>query len=176
MKKIWTILNSPLVVVLVALSVWPILGAYTGFKVMEQGAIKVKSAISEGLGGVTSEEQNQKILKKIEILKNINVKNINNVKSDWKGKEKIVAEIHNNTKHTIRSIHYSASFYDKGGELIDVTTSWMGSKFIQPDNFMPIEFTRTIGEHNDPDEILEKRKSDKIIINIQDFEIVENGP
>ena len=172
MSNLWKILNAPIVVVLIALAVWPALGAYTGFKVIETGTVKVKNAIKDGFSQAAG-DQDKKLEAKIKLLANIDVKNIKSVRSGWKGKEKIVAEIVNNTDKTIKSIHISVSFYNKEGGLIDVNNQWLGGKFVLPKDKYAFDIKRDIGERDEPEEVLNKRKSHKVEIKVVDFDVLE---
>jgi hypothetical protein len=46
MKKTWSVLNSPLVVVLVALAVWPIFTALSGAYALKFGINEIASSVS----------------------------------------------------------------------------------------------------------------------------------
>lgn len=184
MHNIWKFLNSRLVVALVIVCSWPLLSTPAALKVVEIGTERAKAAIKEtmstkmSMGGMTRvdpEEEKRKIFKKAEVLSQLEVSEATSTVADWKGREKYVAEITNNTGKIVNSIHYSARFY-RDGKLIDVQTQWMGSKFVLPNKKIALSLNRNLGDSEAPKEVLDANMSDKVEISISDFEILEKPP
>lgn len=175
-KYIWKAINSPIVVVIIALTIWPLLTvAMFSFTVP-----KIKKGFGEITAAITSpftqmdQESEKKALEKLETLKLVKVINVKKAPWSWSRQEKIIGTIVNNSDKTLKSIKVNASFYDVKGNLIDVKNAWLGSLgFILPKQSVDFSFNRSLGTQKESEEILASRKSASVKINVGDFNIVK---
>jgi hypothetical protein len=172
MKKLWDLLNSPLIVVLIALLVWPILGAYTGYKVIETGAAKVKGAVIESLDEA-SNVQNEQLKEKLAAFRKIEVTNVKVVQGGWTHQEKVIGEITNNFDKTITSLHITISFYNSNGELLDVKKEWLPGSIVPPTDKYAFAVIRQLGDHNSPKESLKAKQSYSAKISVSDLNVLK---
>ncbi len=175
-KYIWKALNSPIIVVIIALVVWPLLTvAMFSFTVP-----KIKRGFGEITTEITSpftqmgQESEKKALEKLNTLKLLEITNIKKAPSSWPTKEKVIGTIVNNSDKTLKSIKVNASFYNVEGNLIDVENKWLHSLgFILPKQSVDFSFKRELGTHKESEEILASRKSASVKISVSDFDIVQ---
>ncbi|MCK4739498.1 MAG: FxLYD domain-containing protein [Deltaproteobacteria bacterium] len=179
---IWKVLNSPLIVVVVALVLWPLLStltasyAVTSLKDALVESSKEMATEFKGAFSGNSEKETKKILDNIEVAKKIKLESVKTAPSSWKTQEKIIGTITNNSKEIIKSINLTASFYDTSGELIDVQEAWLSKiKYLMPGDSKDFTFTRNLGSHSDPEDELAKRKGESIEVVLSDFSIVEES-
>ncbi len=177
-KYIWEALNSPLVVVSIALTIWPLVTvamfSFTAPKI-KQGFEEITSEITSSFMQI-GQESEKKALEKLNTLKLLEVINVKTVPSSWPTKEKVIGTIVNNSDKTLKSIKVNASFYDVQGNLIDVENEWLHSLgFILPKQSVDFSLKREIGVYKKPEdeEILASRKSASVKINVSDFDIVK---
>lgn len=168
MGKLWNFLNSPLIVVLVALSIWPILLALTS-------AYSMKIGIQEMAGAIGSEvvapfkkmgqQQDEKLKKELNIIDNIAVSNVKFVPSDWKNRQKVIGQLTNKSDATAKTIKVIVSYYAKDKGLIDVGNEWLSSiKALRPGETTSFTMNRSVGEQG---------PADKVEIKIGDLTLVE---
>lgn len=154
MKNIWTVLNSPLVVVITALAIWPIFTALSGTYALKFGIKEIASSVSnevvEPFRNINN-EQEEELKNIIEILKDIEVNNVNFAHSSWPGKIKVIGTINNKSNHTVSHVNISSSFY-KDGKLVDVKNDWLSQiKAILPGQSENFTFDKDIQENDNID-------------------------
>ncbi len=175
-KYIWKAINSPIVVVIIALTIWPLLTV-----VMFSFTVpKIKKGFGEITTAITSpftqmdQESEKKALEKLETLKLVKVINVKKAPSSWSRQEKVIGTIVNNSDKTLKSIKVNTSFYNVEGDLIDVENKWLHSLgFILPKQSVDFSFKRELGVHKESEEILTSRKSASVKISVSDFDIVK---
>jgi len=127
MKKVWNVLNSPLVVVVIALAIWPIFTALSGAYALKFGINEIASSVSNEVIAPfkqMGDDQDEEIKIIIEEMKKVEVSNIAFAPNKWPGKIKVIGTIKNNSELTIKSINITSSFY-RSGKLVDVTNEWL---------------------------------------------------
>lgn len=178
--SIWKVINSPIIVVILALTIWPILTTLTASFAVSN----IKKAVVDATGGIVDaikepfmqmgQENKVEKFEKLNIIKVLEVKNIKTAPASWPKNEKIIGTILNNSDKTLTSFHINASFYDKEGNLIDVVNQWLSSLgFVLPNQSIDFSFERSLGSHKESEDDLISRKSGSIKIIISDFDIVE---
>lgn len=135
MSKLWKILNTPLVVVLIALSVWPILTVLSGSLAVKLGIQQIAEAVSEEVVKPfqnMSSEQDEKHKIEADVLNKMVVSNIAFAPTSWTGKLKVIGTITNNSTHSVKGLHISSSVYQHD-TLVNVNDDWLSNlKFIGP--------------------------------------------
>ncbi len=172
--KIWKLLNSPLIVVIIALSIWPILSAFTMHQAISKLTTDTVGAVVGAFKSFDESESNE-ARSFMQIREDIEFTNIKYSFSDWKNKEKIIATVTNRHKKPVRHISVNISFYDQKNELIDVIDSyWVtGITILQPNESINFSYSRVLGNINEDDKILEKRKSHKAVITVSSLKEFE---
>ncbi len=169
MARLWKFLNSPLIVVLIALSIWPILLAVTS-------AYSMKFGIKELAGTIGSEvvqpfkemsnAQDEKLKKELKIIDNIAISNVKFVPSQWKNRQRVIGQLTNNSDATVKTIKIIVSYYAKDKSLIDVGDEWLSSiKALRPKETTPFSVNRSVDENGKP--------ADSVKIKIGDLTMVE---
>lgn len=176
----WKAINSPIVVVVLALTIWPILTTLTASFAVSNIKKAIVGATEDIVDAVTEpfmqmgEDSKAKQIKKLNVFNLIEIKNIKTAPSSWKTKEKVIGTIVNNSDKTLTSIKLNASFYDTEGNLIDVVYAWLSSlELLLPKQSADFSFDRDLGRHEESEEILASRKSASIEIVISNVDIVE---
>ena len=132
MNTAWKILNSPLVVVLIALALWPLLSS-----------LSARSALRNVIGGITGDvagaygslkdTQAKQDQAKMAALKEVEVKGLKLVAGRYKGRQKVIGTLKNAGNRTIKQIKVTLSYFDAHGGLMDVDTSWLSNiAFLKP--------------------------------------------
>jgi hypothetical protein len=132
MNTVWKILNSPLVVVLIALALWPLLST-----------LSARFALQNVIGGITGDvkgaysglkdTQMKQDRAKMAALKGIEVKGVKLAAGRFKGRQKVIGTLMNKGTRTVKQIKVTLSYFDGAGGLIDVDTSWLNNiAFLKP--------------------------------------------
>ena len=178
--RIWSFINSPLIVVLIILILLPIsigISATILISRVKNEAISATGEIAEATSKSfrqLSQEKKEEQLEQFKVYKLIKIKNVKIVLSFWKSNEKVIGTIVNNSNEIIQSIKVTASFYDKNGNLIDVVHDWLSeAKFILPKEEANFSFTRDLGDYKESEEVLNSRKADSVEVKISCFSILE---
>lgn len=197
-EKLIRILNSPIVIVLVVLIALPfVLGLSESYRVkmmagqvrqelkefvsdtgdLKEIASDVSGQLVEGFkqgfssSGDDGEAEKHKAFS--EVKKSLVISDVKYAHTSWASKEKIIGRIRNDSGKTIKNIYLSVSYLDKNGELIDVGKEWVSDiQYLQPGYSSPFTFMRDLGGHDEGKEVLESRKSHKVIIQAANFKIV----
>ena len=145
MSSLWKILNTPLVVVLIALSVWPILTVLSGSLAVKLGIQQMAETVSEEVVKPfqnMSSEQDEKLKIEAAILKKMAVSNIAFAPTSWTGKLKVIGTLTNNSTYAVRGIHISSSIYEND-ILVNVNDDWLSNlKSISPNASADFSFNR----------------------------------
>ena len=149
MKKVWSVLNSPLVVVLIVLISWPIFTALSGAYALKFGLNEIASSVSNEVIAPFKQmgvEQDDELKIIIAEMKNIEVSNVSYAQSKWPGRVKVIGTIKNNTGSTIKSINITSSFY-RAEKLVDVTNEWLsGIKALRPGESSDFTFDKELAK------------------------------
>lgn len=106
----------------------------------------------------------------LETKKNIEIKNIKYVESEWEGHESLIYTIENNSDQNIGSLRLNIEYY-RDGKLIDCKSKWVNEiKILEPEREVAIKTNRKIPK-KDTKEEQEKFKSDKVKIIVTSFDI-----
>lgn len=149
MTKLWKILNAPIVVVFLALAVWPIFTVLSSSVALKLGVEQISDTVSKEVVKPfqqMSSEQDQKLKKEFQILEKMVASNIGFAPTSWPGKIKVIGTISNNSDKTVKGLHISASFR-KNGKLVNVNDEWLSRvKAISPGSSIDFNFTTELDE------------------------------
>ncbi len=197
---LWKSLNSPLVVLLLGLALWPLassmavrwklrtfarevraLAQETGDP-KETGTLKLLvsgwvSQVASGITGAFSqmgEDRAETMSEYRRLRPSIRVSEVKQVESAWPGREKIVGKIANDSDKAISTVKITTMFYDASGSLIDVDNKWISEiKVIEPSTAVGFTVERTVGQMNEPPGQLDARRSKRVEVQVADFEVVK---
>ena len=111
-----------------------------------------------------------------EIKKAIEISEIKQAHSSWASKEKVIGKIKNNSSVPINSIRLNVMFYDGNGTFIDVKDAWLSNiKVLEPKETVGFEVQRDLGNHDEDKNVLNKRKSADVKIQVANFEVVKES-
>ena len=197
---LWRMLNSPLIVLILALALWPIASSVAvRWKVRtfarevralaqnagdekETGTLKLLvsgwvSQVASGISGAFSqmgEDQGKAMTEFRRVRPSILVTDVKPAESAWPGREKVVGKIANNSDQAIDSVKITTMFYDVDGNLIDVDNKWLNEiKVIEPKAAVGFAVERTLGQGNEPRDQLEARRSKRVEVQVSDFGVVK---
>lgn len=149
MTKLWKILNAPIVVVLLALALWPIFTVLSSSAALKLGAEQISKTVSKEVVKPfqhMNSEQDQKLKSELQILEKVVASDIGFAPTSWPGKIKVIGTIANNSDKTIKRLQISASFR-KNGKLVNVNDEWLSRvKAISPGSSIDFNFTTDIAE------------------------------
>lgn len=165
MSKFWKIINSPLIVVLIALSIWPILTVLSGSLAVKLGVQQIAETVSEEVVEPfqnMSSEQDEKHKNEIDVLKKMTVSNIAFAPTSWTGKLKIIGTITNNSTHAVKGLHVSSSVY-QNETLVNVNNDWLSNlKYISPNASADFTFNIDVEEGQGKDNLNVEVKVSKL--------------
>ncbi|NIP31966.1 MAG: hypothetical protein GTO02_21065 [Candidatus Dadabacteria bacterium] len=157
MSSFWKFLNSPLIVVLIALAIWPVLTVLSSTFALKLGIDQISQTVSEEVVKPfqnMGSQQDEKLKAEFEVLKNINVSNVSFAPTSWSGKAKIIGTLTNNSRKTVKGIHLTASL-KKDGKLINVNNEWLSRiKAISPGSSVDFSFTVDLPEGESLDSLI----------------------
>lgn len=134
MNKVWTFLNQPLVVVLIALCAWPFVDYYsTQFSLQKMKEDRLGGAVSEAMKKLNDKTERRQKLKKmsVELIDKVNVQGVKLTSS--KRSQQVVGTIVNNTGEPITRVVLTISYFDAAGLLVDAKTHYISNvKILQP--------------------------------------------
>ena len=169
MSKLWKILNTPLVVVLIALSIWPILTVLSGGLAVKLGIQQIAEAVSEEVVEPfqnMSSEQDEKLKIEVGVLNKMTVSNIAFAPTSWTGKLKVIGTITNNSTHSVKGLHVSSSVY-QNDILVNVTNDWLSNvKSISPNTSADFTFNIDVEEGQRKDNL-------KVKVNVSKLELLD---
>ena len=132
MNLIWKILNSPLVVVMIALAIWPLLSAMSAQYAWRNVAGAIAGDVTSAYSGLknTQIKNDQTKMAALDALK---VSGAKLIPAAYKGRQKVIGTLHNVGKRTVKQVKLTLSFFTTDGTLMDVNTSWLSNiAFIKP--------------------------------------------
>ncbi|VFQ42800.1 FxLYD domain-containing protein [Desulfoluna butyratoxydans] len=167
LKKLWKLLNSPIIVVAIALSIWPVFTALTAQYAISKLTSQTINAISNAFHTL-DENKSDEIGSFLAIKENVNFSNVNYTFSDWPTKEKLVATITNDSNQPLNEIMLNVSFYDAQDNLIDVQdNTWLSNiKILQPGESHNFSIKRSLGTIQATDEEVSERRSNRVEIHL----------
>jgi len=169
MKQLWKILNAPLVVVVIAISIWPILTVLSSGVAVELGVDQISEVVSEEIVKPFQNmgaEQDEKLKIEVDVLEKLIVSNVTFAPSSWKGKVKIIGTITNNSTEVVKSVHITSSFY-RDNTLINVKESWLTQiKVIKPGASVDFTFTAEVEDGQDKENL-------EVKVKVADLDILE---
>jgi hypothetical protein len=169
MNNFWKFLNTPLVVVIIALSIWPILTVLSSGIAVKLGIKQISEAVTAEVVKPFQEmgtEQDEKLRIEADAIKKITISNVRFAPTSWKGKAKIIGTITNNSTKTVKGIHLTASLYENN-ELVNVNDEWLARlKLLSPKTSADFNFTTDIAEGENTDNL-------NVSVNIADLSILE---
>ncbi|MDX1484929.1 MAG: FxLYD domain-containing protein [Alphaproteobacteria bacterium] len=132
MNAIWKVLNSPLVVVLIALALWPLLST-----------LSARYAWQNVVGGITGEvagaytglkdTQVKRDRARMAAIDGMEVTAARLVAGRYAGRQKVIGTVKNAGSGTVKQVKMTISYFDGTGELIDVGSTWLGNiAFLKP--------------------------------------------
>lgn len=169
MKKLWSFLNAPIVVVLIALILWPLLTITSTGYALKAGIGEIRSAVKDEVVEPFRDlgrGQDEALKTKLQVRKKIMIENIRILESSWKGRVKVIGTVNNQSDKIIKSINITASFYENG-ELVDVHQEWLSKIDALPSgesaNFV---FTKELQEGQSDEQL-------NVNINLASFAILQ---
>ena len=153
MRNLWSQLNRPLVVLLIAFVLWPLVSAWKQRLVVHSAAdaiftelnraesemktqakksgiaTLVESFVSQFVNGFSAaldkmgEGKASKLANYEAVTKQVTVNDVKTVPSQFDGRERIVGVIHNGSARAISDIHLNLAMYGADGHLVDVADS-----------------------------------------------------
>lgn len=171
LERIWKLINSPVIVVLLALSVWPMLSAFTIQQAVSKITTDTVETISEAFQDIGNDDEEAAAF--LEYRDKIIFTNIKHAHSNWSNKEKIIATVTNKYDKPIKRVVANISFYNQDNELIDVIDNqWISlTPVLPPNESFNFSVSREIGDLNAENDDLENRKSAKVTMKISSIEI-----
>jgi len=176
MKKtetFWKALNSPLIVVVVALLLLAVLSVLT-FKYSVSIMAKETIGAVRGAFNAFGQDDHDEDREFLKIRDGIVFTNVQKGYSGWPSREKFIGTVTNNSDKILKQIMVIASFYNANNELIDVSTQWLSDMTVLPPkesfNFI---IQRDIGNHQDNEEVLNLRSAARVDIKIGSVEMFE---
>ncbi len=132
MTPIWKILNSPLVVVVIALALWPLLSALSAQYAWRNVVGAISGDVSSAYSGL-KDTQRKNDQAKMTALAALKITGAKLVPAAYKGRQKVIGTLHNTGKRTVKQVKVTLSFFTTDGTLMDVNTSWLSNiAFIKP--------------------------------------------
>ena len=132
MNTVWKILNSPLIVVLIALALWPLLSTLSARFALQNVIGGITGDVSRAYSGLKDTQLKQDQAK-MAALKEVEVKGVRLVAGRFKGRQKVIGTLRNTGTRTVKQIKVTISYFDGEGRLIDVATSWLSNvAFLKP--------------------------------------------
>ncbi len=196
------IINSPFVLVAFVLIMWPVVSGISEMVsvrlmakqirqevnafVSDKGEDNLKEissnivgqiseGIREGFSSSGGESEAAKYKTFSEIKSSIEFTDVKKVFSPFNTNEKFIGQITNKSSKAIRGIHLAVSYYDKNDQLIDVGNEWLSNlPYLEAGERAPFSFSRSIGSHNDKQETINDRRSERINVQISQFYFIEN--
>jgi len=169
MSNLWKILNAPLIVVIIALSIWPILTVLSSGVAVKLGMKQISEAVSEEVVKPFQKmgsEQDDKLKKEARVLEKVVVSNIGFAPTSWPGKVKIIGTITNNSGKTVKGIYITSSLYQMD-RLINVNDKWLARlKVINPGASADFSFTTDVEEGQNKENL-------KVKVKVADLGILE---
>ena len=132
MNIVWKILNSPLVVVLIALALWPLLSTLSARYALQNVIGGITGDVTSAYSGL-KDAQLKKDRAKMAALEGVEVKGVKLVGGRFKGRQRLIGTLRNTGTRTVKQIKVTISYFDGEGRLIDVATSWLSNvAFLKP--------------------------------------------
>lgn len=171
LDRIWKVINSPVIVVLLALSVWPILSAFTIQQAISKITTDTVETISEAFQDMGNDDEEAREF--LEYKDRIVFTNIKHAHSGWSNKEKIVATVTNNYDKPVKRVVANISFYNQDNELIDVIDNqWISiAPILQPNESFNFSVSRETGDLSTDAGAQVTGKSDKVVMKISSVEL-----
>ncbi len=195
----WKYINSPIVIVVIAISALFIFAGTTKprlateiraayeelnkiiengasdaekTKAIQQFAKEVATQMHNGFSDGLKSNAPQKENKDkifVDTKQKLIISGIKKVKSEWQNGEKIIYSLKNNSDRSISNLRVNFEYY-KNGELIDCTNDWVSEvKILSPNEKIALSKNRQLPK--DPNETL---NSDKVKISITSFDIKDD--
>ena len=132
MNFLWKFMNSPLVVVVIALAIWPLLSALSAQYAWRNVAGAIAGDVTSAYSGLKdTQRKNDQV--KMTALDALKVTGAKLVPAAYKGRQKVIGTLHNAGERTVKQVKLTLSFFTGDGTLMDVNTSWLSNiAFIKP--------------------------------------------
>jgi len=115
MSKIWSFLNTPLVVVLLAMFAFPVLTVISGSWAAKLGVRNIAETVSEEVSDAFSQNKlDTRTKKELEAYKKISFSNVRFAPKKWGTNLKVIGTFTNNYSEMVKSFNIGASLYEKG--------------------------------------------------------------
>ncbi|MGD8527043.1 MAG: FxLYD domain-containing protein [Thioalkalispiraceae bacterium] len=173
MQAVWKFLNAPLIVVLIALAIWPLLTVYSGSYALSKEVKNITNTVTGAFSSMGN-KQKQKSQAMLAVKKQLALSNIKIGTSSWKHQEKIIGTISNNSDKNIKSLHIAVSAYDANDQLMDVDNSWLSNiKILSAGESIDFSYNRSLGQHNAAEEELARHRASRVKVVVTGFDIIE---
>ena len=170
MKNLWKFINSPIVVVIIALIIWPALFALTSSFAFDIGIREVVSSVQNEVSNSFQElngQQTEKRKIEAEVIERLELDNVKLVPTPFPATEKVIGSITNTSDMTVSRVQLTASYFNSLNELIDVGNQWLeGTASLRPGETRDFTFHRNFGGRGttEPPSESEKTASVKLVV------------
>jgi hypothetical protein len=130
-------------------------------------ATQMRAGFSTGFSASSSQDNQRKEKDKLyaKTKEKLSISGVKTVPAEWKGHEKTIYMLKNNSNEAVRSLRINYEYY-KNGELVDCRNDWVSEvKTLDPNQEIAISHDRTLPE--DANEC----KADEVKIKITSFEV-----
>ena len=114
MTFLWKFLNSPLVVVLIALAIWPLLSAMSAQYAWRNVAGAIAGDVTSAYSGLKN-TQMKNDQAKMAALDALRIAGAKLVPAAYKGRQKVIGTLHNTGKRTVKQVKVTLSFFAGDG-------------------------------------------------------------
>ncbi len=166
MQKIWKVLNSPLIVVLIALAIWP-------YFAILPAKLGVDSSYEEAKGRKHSSDLNLKNGLSVEeteaLMAQVKTENVRLVTASLSS-QNVIGSVHNTSDKIITEIVLTISFYDESGELMDVKVENLRNiQFLRPGDSIDFSEKRFFNKEKDS-------PASSVFVRLTSLGIVKSSP
>jgi len=198
MREIWRFVNRPIVIVLLALALWPVVSAWQrrlairatirtiveeaqgdqhpggGMPLKKLGAA-ITSQLAEGFTS-TFDKMNKERTAKLTAFNSaapqVTVPEVKVGTARFPNREKIIGSVRNGSSSAVSDIRLNLMMYSQDGSLIDVDDKTLHEiKLLQPGQVVGFSVERDLGDAKEDKAVLDSRRSTKINAQVVGFEI-----
>jgi hypothetical protein len=197
MREIWRFVNRPVVIVLLALALWPVVSAWQrrltvratlrtiveeaqgdqrpGGKPLKELGAAITSQLTEGFASTFDKMNKDKMAKLAAFnsaLPQVTVSEVKAGTARFPHREKIIGSVRNGSSSAISDLRLNFMMYAQDGSLIDVDDKTLHEiKLLQPGQLVGFSVDRDLGDPKEDKAVLDSRRSAKINAQVVSFEI-----
>lgn len=108
------------------------------------------------------------------VIDKIDIREVKIVESQFKGKERVIGIVRNNSDKVVQNIQLNIIFRNSAGALMDVSSSFSRiNGTLKPAAEIGFETDRSIGDSKSTEEDLAKNRSSTAVVTIQSLQIIK---